>query len=261
MGPSTTWDQWPRPVTRAVVGTQECTQIDGNGLSGPFWGVCVHCWAVAPLRTGAGTQECTQIAENGLSAPFWGVCVHCWTVGLGCGWPWDRNSVHKWEDRASPHRIGAFVYTVGLWSSCGQARGRRSVHRLAKMAPRSRFRAFVYTVVLWAWVVSGLGIAIVYTNGRIGPLGAVLGRLCTLLRHELCDASRVGWHERPNRHGVPAAPPLGGHLSLGREGRLYASGAIARLASSPRRQPTQTPEEPIHGQAFRRSYCHSPRAQ
>ena len=49
---------------------------------------------------------------SGLSAPFWSICVHCWAVGLGCGWPWDRNSVHKWEDRASPHRFGAFVYTV-----------------------------------------------------------------------------------------------------------------------------------------------------
>ena len=33
-----------------------------------------------------------------------------------------------------------------------------------------------------AWVVGDLGIAIVYTNGRIGPLRAGLGRLCTLLR-------------------------------------------------------------------------------
>ena len=136
----------------------------------------------------------------------------------------------------------------------GHARSRvqlwehRSVHRLAKTASSRRFGAFVYTVGPWAWVVGGLGIAIVYTNGRIGPLGAVLGRLCTLLRRELYDASCVGWHERPNRHGVPAAPPLGGHLSLGREGRLYASGAAARLASSPRRQPTQTPEEPDLGQ-------------
>ena len=89
MGPSTSWDQWPRPVTRAVVGAQECTQID----------------------------------QNGLSAPFWGICVHCWAVGLGCGWPWDRNSVHKWEDRASPRRFGAFVYTVEPWRRCGQARG------------------------------------------------------------------------------------------------------------------------------------------
>ena len=78
MGPSTSWDQWPRPVTRAVV----------------------------------GAQECTQIGQNGLSAPFWGVCVHCCAVGLGCGWPWDRNSVHKWEDRAPRRRFGAFVYTV-----------------------------------------------------------------------------------------------------------------------------------------------------
>ena len=25
----------------------------------------------------AVTQECTQIGENGLSTPFWGICVHC----------------------------------------------------------------------------------------------------------------------------------------------------------------------------------------
>ena len=49
------------------------------------------------------------------------------------------------------------------------------------MASRRRFGAFVYTVAPWAWVVGGLGIAIVYTNGRIGPLRAGLGRLCTLL--------------------------------------------------------------------------------
>ena len=134
---------------------------------------------------------------------------------------------------------------------------------------------------LWAWVVGGLGIAIVYTNGRIGPLGAVSGHLCTLLRLarivratvgtqectqigqnglsapfwgicvHCCDASRdtnrdascARWHERLNRHGVPAAPPRW-PLSLGREDRLCASGAAARLASSPRRQPTRTPEEP-----------------
>ena len=60
----------------------------------------------------AVTQECTQIGENGLSVPFWGIRVHCCAVGLGCGWPWDRNSVHKWEDRASPRRFGALVYTV-----------------------------------------------------------------------------------------------------------------------------------------------------
>ena len=33
MGPSMSWDPWPRPVARAAVGTQECTQIGENGLS------------------------------------------------------------------------------------------------------------------------------------------------------------------------------------------------------------------------------------
>ena len=43
-----------------------------------------------PGRTsGRGDKECTQIGENGLSAPFWGICVHCcdasrvgWNEGL-----------------------------------------------------------------------------------------------------------------------------------------------------------------------------------
>ena len=77
--------------------------------------------------------------------------------------------------------VGGCVTARTAWAS-PPGRRRRSVHRLAKMAPRRRFGAFVYTVAPWAWVVSGLGIAIVYTNGRIGPLGAVLGHLCTLLQ-------------------------------------------------------------------------------
>ena len=72
--------------------------------------------------------------------------------------------------------------TRGPARPCGRPWGRRSVHRLAKMAPRRRFGPFVYTVAPWAWVVGGLGITIVYTNGRIGPLRTGLGHLCTLLR-------------------------------------------------------------------------------
>ena len=79
-----------------------------------------------------------------------------------CGWV-----VASPPRRRGPHRQGD---------------GRRSVHRSAKMAPRRRFGAFVYTIGPWAWVVGSLGIAIVYTNGRIGPFRAGLGRLCTLLR-------------------------------------------------------------------------------
>ena len=176
--------------------------------------------------------------------------------------------------------VGGCVTTPTAWAS-PPGRRRRSVHRLAKMASPRRFGAFVYTVAPWVWVVGGLGIAIVYTNGRIGPLRAVSGHLCTLLRLarivratvgtqectqigqngpsapfwgicvHCCDASRdtnrdascARRHERLNRHGVSAAPPLW-PLSLGREDRLRASGAAARLASSSRRQSTRTPEEP-----------------
>ena len=62
----------------------------------------------------ATTQECTQIGENGLSVPFWGICVHCCAVALlrCCGQPWGRRSVHKSAEMASRCRFGAFVYTV-----------------------------------------------------------------------------------------------------------------------------------------------------
>ena len=139
-----------------------------------------HCPGDVGLTARATTQECTQIGQNGPSEPFWGICVHCCAVGLGCEWPWDRNSVHKsvkmasrrrfgafvytvatrglcerrwgrnsvhkWRDRASRRLIGAFVYTVALRGSCERRWGRRSVHRSAKTASPRRFGAFVYTV-------------------------------------------------------------------------------------------------------------------
>ena len=69
------WDLWPRPVARANVGAQECTQIDENGPSGPFWGTCVHCCDAKVTRANVGTQECTQIDENGPSGPFWDIRI------------------------------------------------------------------------------------------------------------------------------------------------------------------------------------------
>ena len=149
--------------------------------------------------------------------------------------------------------------TRGPARPCGWPWGRRSVHRLAKMAPRRRFGPFVYTVAPWAWVVGGLGIAIVYTNGRIGPLRAGLGRLCTLLRRESRYESR---RELPAPGGASASTatacrrrpldgqplPWSGKQAL--RDRLCVSDAIARLVSSrnvnphkPPRSVTQTREE------------------
>ena len=137
---------------------------DGVGVT------ALATWASPPGRR---TQECTQIGKNGLSALFWGICVHCCAVGLGCGWPWDRNSVHKWEDRASPRRFGAFVYTVAPCEDRASDRGDAGV----------------------------------YTNRWKWPLGAVLGRLCTLLRRELRQVARA---PQPPRRvgGAPSLAPL-----------------------------------------------------
>ena len=115
-----------------------------------------------------GAKECTQIDENGLSELFWGICVHC------CGV----------EDR------------------CGDAG--------------------------------------VYTDRRKWSLGAVLGHLCTLLRRELRRVARA-----PQLPWCAGSAPSVPCLSPSRENRLCASGAAARLAFSPGRQPTQTPEEPV----------------
>ena len=80
----------------------------------------------------------------------------------------------------------------------------KSVHRLAKMASRRRFGSFVYTVA---------------PRAASGSTSAPTAMAC---------------RQRPSV----------ARLSLGRENRLCASDAAARLAFSPGRQPTQTPEEP-----------------
>ena len=94
--------------------------------------------------------------------------------------------------RHRPDGVG--VTAPATWAS-PPGRRRRSVHRSVEMAPRCRFGAFVYTVAPWAWVVGGLGIAIVYTNGRIGPLLAGLGHLCTLLGLVRIVRATVGTQE------------------------------------------------------------------
>ena len=83
-----------------------------------------------------------------------------------------------------------------------------------------------------------VGDAGVYTDWRKRPLGSVLGHLCTLLRRELRRVVRA-----PQPLWCVGGTPLGDHLSLSRETRLCASGAIARLASSRDINP-QTPEKP-----------------
>ena len=92
--------------------------------------------------------------------------------------------------------------TRGLPGRARERWGHRSVHRSAKTASRGRFGAFVYTVA---------------TRAASGGTSSSTAMVCR-------------------------RRPIGGHLSLGWENGLCASTAAARLASSPRQQPTQTPD-------------------
>ena len=85
----------------------------------------------------------------------------------------------------------------------------------------------MYTVGPWAWVVGGLGIAIVYTNGRIGPLRAGLGRLCTLLGCCVVASSRGAAGVYTNRWKWPLGTVLG-HLCtlLRRESRSFSEAIL-----------------------------------
>ena len=140
--------------------------------------------------------------------------------------------------------VGGCVTTPAMWAS-PPGRRRRSVHRLAKMASPRRFGAFVYTVGLWAWVVGCLGIATVYTNGRIGPLRAVFGHLCTLLRRESRHESR---REQPAPGGtsVSATTACRRRLLAG-PSRLVGKTGSARVAPLPgwRLRRGVNPHEPL----------------
>ena len=114
-------------------------------------------------------------------------------------------------------------------------RQRRSVHRSAKTAPRRRFGAFVYTVGPWAWVVGGLGIAIVYTNGRIGPLRAGLGHLCTLLSLARIVRATVGTQKCTQIGGNGPLGAVLGHLCtlLRRKSRYELRRELRQVARAP----------------------------
>ena len=158
----------------------------------------------------ATTQECTQIGETGPSVPFWGIRVHCCAVGLGCGWPWDRNSVHKWEDRVSRCRFGAFVYTVATREDRASDRGdSQECTQIGETGLSDPFRGTCVHCCDASFTMR-------ITSGGTSTSTTMACR----------------WR------------PLAGRLSLGREDRPCASGAAVRLASSPRQQPTQIPDGP-----------------
>ena len=132
--------------------------------------------------------------------------------------------------------------TRGPARSREQPWGQKSVHRSAKTASRCRAGTLVYTVApLW----TGVGTQECTQIGE-NDLSESFWGTCV---H--CYDARVARVAMRAASGGTSAPttmacrwrPLGGRLSPGRENRPCASGAAASLASSPRQQPTQTPEE------------------
>ena len=93
-----------------------------------------------------GAPECTQIGENGLSTPFWGICVHCCDAGVARA---DGGGKGVYTDRRKRPLDAVLGHLCTLLRRGGRASGRwgqRSVHRSAETASRRRFGAFVYTV-------------------------------------------------------------------------------------------------------------------
>ena len=129
--------------------------------------------------------------------------------------------------------VGGCVTTPTMWAS-PPGRRRRSVHKSVEMASRGRFGAFVYTIGPWAWVVGSLGIATVYTNGRIGPFRAGLGRLCTLLGCCAVASSRGDAGVYTNRRKWPLGA-VSGHLCtlLRRESRYESRRELRQVARAP----------------------------
>ena len=160
-----------------------------------------------------------------------------------CGWLRHRpGGVDLRSERAGvTEPWGRRRGTRGPARSREQLWERKNVHRSAKMTSRSRFVPFVYTVApLW----TGVGTQECTQIGE-NDLSVSFWGTCV----HCCDArvARVAMRAAPGGTSTSIAMacrrrPLGGRLSPGRENRSCASGAAASLASSPRRQPTQTPE-------------------
>ena len=150
--------------------------------------------------------------------------------------------------RASPVLSPAARVRAPAGSVC---QGQRSVHRLAKMASWSCFGPFVYTVApLWT-DVGTQECTPIGENGLLAPFWGIRVHCCDarIVRAAMRVATRTvsGGTSGSNAMVCRRRPPVVASPLSGRQAlcdRLCAS-AAASLASLPRQQPMQTPEEPF----------------
>ena len=115
----------PARSRERTVGAQECTQIGENGLSTPFWGICVHCCVAGVARAdGGGAGVCTDWRKWPLGIVSGHLCTLLRRGGRASG-RWGHNSVHRLAEMASRRRSGAFVYTVATPGCVGWRERRR----------------------------------------------------------------------------------------------------------------------------------------
>ena len=118
-----------------------------HGAMGP-WGRRRRetCSPARSRERTVGAQECTQIGENGLSTPFWGICVHCCVAGVARAAVGGAGVYTDWRKWPLDAVLGHLCTLLRRGGRASGRWGQRSVHRSAKMASRRRFGAFVYTV-------------------------------------------------------------------------------------------------------------------
>ena len=145
MGPSMSWDPWPRPVARAAVGMQECTQIGKNGLSEPFLGhLCTLLRRDSPRRqptlTPEEPQKSRKTRDDPRGAPTKG------RPSRGGARPFPGRSVSRtsrmpYRTRLVPHlsyrrgRAHPYCHTHGKPQRAAGAMNIASVHNEASLCP------------------------------------------------------------------------------------------------------------------------------
>ena len=72
----------------------------------------VHDLPATRWQRVAHAGDNARVYTNWLEWPLGAILGHLCTLLRCCGQTWGHRSVHKWEDRASRRRFGAFVYTV-----------------------------------------------------------------------------------------------------------------------------------------------------
>ena len=102
--PATRWQRVARAGDNAIVYT--------NWLEWPLGAILGHLCTLLGCCAVVDRREDAIVYTNRRKWPISAVLGHLCTLLRCCGQTWGRRSVHKWEDRASRRRIGAFVYTV-----------------------------------------------------------------------------------------------------------------------------------------------------